>query len=168
MKLYYETVDADLNSTALHEAAYGLLRRALEKDWGYPEAKTEKNGAGKPFLPERPDLHISVSHTKGLVCCAVSERPVGVDCETYREVSLRAAERVCTKGELEYLRAEKTPCARFLTLWTLKESISKLRGVGLRESFKQYEITFEDGNPVCKGYTLHTQCVDGFFISAAE
>ena len=103
-----------------------------------------------------------------LVCCAVSEKPVGVDCEACREVSLRAAERVCTEGELGYLRAGKAPSARFLTLWTLKESISKLRGVGLRESFKQYEITFEDGNPVCKGYTLHTQRIGGFFVSAAE
>ena len=71
---------------------------------------------------------ISLSHTRGFVCCAVSQAPVGVDCERYRRVTEGAMRRVCTPAELADIAAAADPTARFLQYWTLKESISKKRG----------------------------------------
>ena len=167
MKLYYEKVDPALRGAQLHDAAYALLRRVLRTDWDVPEAEIAKAPGGKPYLVGET-LHISLSHTQGLVCCAVSEKTCGVDCEYPRAVSQSTMRRVCTEKELRDIFAADDPCARFMVYWTLKESISKKRGTGLRESFQQYEISFRDGQPVCDGYTLHTERPDGFFLSAAE
>ena len=71
-------------------------------------------------------------------------------------------------NELADIRAADDLCARFMEYWTLKESISKKRGVGLRESFKQYEITFQNGTPICDGHILYTERAAGFFLAAAE
>ena len=95
-------------------------------------------------------------------------RPCGVDCEHRRTVSESTMQRVCTEKELLDIREADDPGARFMEYWTLKESISKKRGVGLRESFKQYEITFRDGLPECAGHTLYTERIEGFFLTAAE
>ena len=167
MKIFYERVDIGLNSAALHDAAYALLRRVLRKAWNLQDIMIEKTPAGKPYLVGEA-LQVSISHTKGLVCCAVAESPVGVDCEYPRAVSGRVMRRVCTEREIRDIQAADDPQARFMQYWTLKEAISKKRGVGLRESFLQYEITFSNGQPVCAGHTLYMEQTDGFFVAAAE
>ena len=53
---------------------------------------------GKPRLRDFPDIHFSVSHTDGLVMCAVADRPVGCDVE--RIVPLEDEVRV-TIGSIE-------------------------------------------------------------------
>ena len=167
MKIYYEQVDPALHGIALHNAAYAFLRQVLRTDWSLQDVVIEKTSAGKPYLVGK-EIEISISHTKGLVCCAVSKKPVGVDCEYRRTVPIRTMERVCTEKELADILAADDPSARFTVYWTLKESISKQRGTGLKEPFKQYEITFQNGVAVCPGYTLHTSVVNGFFLAAAE
>ena len=167
MKIYVERVDPALKSAQLHEAAYALLRRVLRTDWGLPDVHIEKTPAGKPYIAGST-VHISISHTKGLVCCAAAQTPCGVDCEYTRTASENVMRRVCTEKELRDIHAAADPAARFMLYWTLKESISKKRGVGLTESFQQYEITFQNEKPVCEGHTLHIERMDGFFLAAAE
>lgn len=167
MKIYSKTVDAGLNSMQLHDAAYTFLREILREEWHLENSIIEKTAAGKPFLVGQ-DVHISISHTKGLVCCAVGETPVGIDCEHDRKVSEGVIRRVCTPREIEDIRAAEDPTAHFLMYWTLKESISKKRGVGLKESFLQYEIAFENDKPVCSGHKLYFEKRGGFFLAAAE
>lgn len=168
MRLYWKAVDAGLCAAELHDAAYSLLREALAADWNVSVAVIEKTPHGKPFLAGERMPHISVSHTKGLVCCAVSEKPVGVDCEYRRGVSEGVRQRVCTENELRDIRQAEDPEGRFLAYWTLKESISKKRGVGLGESFRAYEIRFEDEVPLCESHVLTFRNIDGFFVSTAE
>ena len=79
-----------------------------------------------------------------------------------------AAERVCTPAELRDIQSSPNPAARFLTYWTLKESISKCRGTGLSESFQNYEITFQNGMPHLNGYTLFFEQYGVHFLAAAE
>ena len=168
MRIYYEKTDDALRAGALHDAAYALLRRVLSEDFGVASADIRKTPEGKPYLADGR-VRFSLSHTKGLVCCAVSaDGEVGIDSERIRPVSLRAAERVCTERELRDIRASEDPESRFLVYWTLKESISKKRGVGLRENFRQYEILWDGEQPVCEGHKLQIQKTDGFLIAAAE
>lgn len=168
MRIYRKKVAADLRAEALHDAAYALLREALRADWNCPDAVIEKTALGKPYLRNREDLHISVSHTRGLVCCAVADHPVGVDCEYRRSVPERVLKRVCTPRELESISRTDDPETRALSLWTLKESISKKLGMGLKRSFRQYEIEWEETGPRCAGHGLHLETWEDFFIAAAE
>ena len=168
MKLYARTVEQDLPAAALHDAAYALLFDALRADWQIRASRVEKTALGRPYLPGADMPFISLSHTRGFVCCAVSQAPVGVDCERYRRVTEGAMRRVCTPEELADIAAAADPTARFLQYWTLKESISKKRGVGLSESFRAYAVRFEGERPVCPGHTLHFEMRGGFFLAAAE
>lgn len=168
MRIRYERVAPDLNAAALHDAAYALLRRLLREDFGLTNPDIRKTPEGKPYIAGS-DVKISLSHTKGLVCCAAARgKEIGIDCEYIRSVPERVKNRVCTPEEAEGIRTSGDPEMRFIQLWTLKESISKKRGVGLRESFRQYEIRFEDDCPVCGGHVLHLMQTDGFIIAAAE
>ena len=168
MKVYRKTVEAGLKASDLHDAAYTLLREVLRMDWNCPNAVIEKTVLGKPYIRGREDLFVSLSHTDGLVCCAVSARPVGVDCERRRSVPQRVLKRVCTPLELNAIPNAPDPEMRALALWTLKESLSKKRGVGMTESFQQYEIRFEDHVPHCTGHTLYLEPYGDFLIAAAE
>lgn len=168
MMLYARPVNRCLSAAALHDAAYALLFDMLRTDWGVSSPHIEKTALGKPYLSGVQMPHISLSHTRGLVCCAISKTPVGVDCERPRRVTQGAIQRVCTPAECADIRAAADPAARFLQYWTLKESISKKLGVGLSQSFQSYEIRFTDAGPVCTGHRLRlVQCGD-FFLAAAE
>ncbi len=103
---------------------------------------------GRPELAARPagtpDLRFNVSHTNGLVACAVTVgREVGVDVEhTGRRLVHDVAERFFSPREVADLRA--CPAADqpvvFFDYWTLKESYIKARGLGLALPLRQFSF----------------------------
>ncbi|HEY0954686.1 MAG TPA: 4'-phosphopantetheinyl transferase superfamily protein, partial [Roseateles sp.] len=79
--------------------------------------------------------HVSISHSAGVVACAASEVPVGIDIESLSRPRdhLALAEAVHGPAQREQLAA-LPPEARardFLRWWTLKEAWLKARGRGL-------------------------------------
>lgn len=100
--------------------AYILLARVVETEYGCALPRIDRTANGKPFFPDRPDIHFSLSHTGTHVLCAVSDCPVGVDVELVRTVRDGVPERVCTGDELKLFD--------FHDLWVLKESYIKLHG----------------------------------------
>ena len=102
------------------KAVYALLEYLVALEYGIPMPEVRKHSTGKPYFPERPDIHFSLSHTKTHVLCAVSDSPVGVDIETVRSIRPGVPERVCTPSELLIFD--------FFDLWVLKESFIKLSG----------------------------------------
>ena len=121
MRIYVSKLHNKNGSQAVRKLlAYGYNEMYGQK---MPEiAKTEK---GKPYFPERPDVHFSLSHTDTHVMCAIGESPVGCDIQTIRQVSDKIKYRTCTEKELEVFE--------FFQLWTLKESWIKLNGTLDRE-----------------------------------
>ncbi len=127
-----------------------LLRRALSAA-GVPEAEQAYAAGpfGKPYLPARPDVHFSLSHSGNRVLCAVADRPVGCDIQEMRPCSLRLAERWYTDAEQQRVFSQAGEDARlemFYRIWTLKESFIKCLGLGLSlplEAFSAYPA--EDG-----------------------
>ena len=115
MKLCYTVNKGDDSLTA-----YALLRTAFT-DWlGIDMPNIQKTPSGKPYFPDRPDIHFSISHTSSHVMCAISFFPVGVDVEAVRPIPEQLPARVCSPEELEEFD--------FFELWTLKESFIKLSG----------------------------------------
>lgn len=80
-------------------------------------------------------LSVSLAHTAGMVVCAVSKRPVGIDVEACRrKVRLDAlAERYFSASECAYLQhlASWQRVEAFFLLWTLKEAYLKAHGRGI-------------------------------------
>lgn len=135
-------------------AAHALLRRALSTCG--PESPQawmfETSGHGKPQLVQRqagwPPLVFSLSHTDGLVACAVAHgTDVGVDVERMRDraTASQIAPRYFAPIEVQQLEAcsadEYEP--RFIEFWTLKESYMKAVGVGLHHPLHSFAFEFE-------------------------
>lgn len=120
--------------------SYLLLRYSLIKDHGFDKVpEFVFNEYTKPFLKERPDIFFSMSHAHGAVICAVEKgSSIGADIQDVRKISLNAAKKFCTSGELEALSAMKDESLRIrelCRLWSMKESYSKKTGKGFSEGF---------------------------------
>ena len=97
------------------------------------------NAHGRPEILDRPpgvpDLRFNISHTDGLIACAVTiGREVGVDVEHIgRHLTHDVAGRHFAPGEVADLRRlpEAEQPKVFFDYWTLKESYIKARGFGL-------------------------------------
>ena len=97
-----------------------LLAFALEETLGGREPLSlAKDAGGRPFLPERPGLFLSLSHTAGAAVLALSDAPVGVDVERLRAIPPRLGRRV----------GAETPEA-FWRQWTAAEAEAKRTGRG--------------------------------------
>ena len=133
--------------------AHALLRRVLSlydprpaRSWAF-----EVDGAGRPRLSNAPDdwkLDFNLSHTDGLVACAVTlSGRVGIDVEVLdaeRDLD-RVAKRVLGEREQSWwhdLAPEDRPVG-FLELWTLKEAHFKACSKGVRWPFSSLEFVIE-------------------------
>jgi 4'-phosphopantetheinyl transferase len=92
-----------------------------------------------------PALVFNLSHTRGLVACAVTvAREVGVDVEfTGRDITHDIPGRFFAPDEVRDLRrlpaAEQRPA--FFDYWTLKEAYIKARGLGLAIPLHHFAFT---------------------------
>ncbi len=123
---------------AAYVAAHALLRLMLsEALGGDPRAWAFETGpTGKPALAavhRRPRLHFNISHTRGLVACAIAGVPVGVDVEASDgDVPPAVAARFAPGERAMLAKAEGLEYRSiFFRLWTLKEAYLKATGEGL-------------------------------------
>jgi 4'-phosphopantetheinyl transferase len=106
---------------------------------------------GKPHLPHHGRVRFNLSHTTGLIACAIArDREVGIDAEQASRAvdELALAERFFAPVEAADVRA--TPPAgrraRFFEYWTLKESYVKALGAGL--SLPLESFSFHPDEPI--------------------
>ena len=111
---------------------------------------------GKPWLPDRPGLHFSLSHSGELVLCSLSDAELGCDVETPRRVNAALVRRFFHPDEQRWLFSlpQGEQDAAFLRLWTLKESYVKAIGLGLSLPLDAFCVL-----PEGEGYAL-TQRTD--------
>ena len=119
MKLYCSPC-GDLGGSA---AVYALLGTAFRQEYGYDLPGIAKTSNGKPYFPDKPGIHFSLSHARTHVFCGLSGAPIGVDIESPRLISERAKDFFCSPEELRFFDP--------LDLWVLKESYVKLLGATL-------------------------------------
>lgn len=142
----YIPSDSVQNRTIEHRLGRKLLEYGLKKEFGRSYIVTEEANH-KPFLLEAPHIDFNISHTMGLVVCAIGNRDIGIDAELIRPFEERLLRRVCSKKEQDYvlevddiqIREE-----RFFRLWTLKESFVKAIGRGIAFSLKDISFTIEE------------------------
>lgn len=82
-----------------------FIRLIADKNLGIQseKLKIEKNEYGKPFFTDFPNIHYNISHTKGLIVCAISEDSIGIDVERISNFNRRIPNRFFTKNEQEYI-----------------------------------------------------------------
>lgn len=122
-----------LLARALVRSTLSRYRDVSPQDWRFVA-----NTHGKPQLIDRQGtgLAFNLSHTKGLLACAVTAgQAVGVDveCTDRRNRVTDVAARFFSSRECQTLSqlSPEQQHDRFFAYWTLKESYIKARGLGL-------------------------------------
>ncbi|HEY7789507.1 MAG TPA: 4'-phosphopantetheinyl transferase superfamily protein [Vicinamibacterales bacterium] len=125
---------------AAHALARGLLARALE--CRPIDLAFRATAHGRPELAGEAAWRFNLSHTRGLVTCAlVQRRDIGVDveCRDRAEDHVDLARRFFAPEEADAI--EQAPPAErralFLEYWTLKEAYLKAVGAGLAHSLRR-------------------------------
>lgn len=150
-------------------AADYLCRKAVSEFSGIPEKNIiiKRTATGKPYA-ENAQAEFSVTHSKELVACAVSENEIGIDAEKIRNVNFRAAARFATEEEIAYIGEN---IVRFFEIWTLKEAYFKCIGTGLGSDIKNVSFRIENGSIECseEGFKCSFYpLTDGYCCSICE
>ena len=118
-------------------AVYELLRRGLGEMFGIEEPPSFcYMDGGKPVVAGHPEVHFSLSHCPVAALCAIGSSPVGADVERIRPFRKELAERVLSAAEMERVAGSLRPDVEFTRLWTMKESLLKLTGEGIRRELR--------------------------------
>ncbi len=131
----------------------GVLRRLMSSI--QPEALSspiDVDSKGRPFWRKDGELSkwdFNLSHSENWLAVAfVFQGRVGVDVQvreakTFREM-IRLAHRICHAQELKYLEGltDATEQLDFLyRVWTCKEAMTKLDGIGLQRGFATLDLS---------------------------
>lgn len=114
-------------------------------DWRFDKGEKDKPEIVNPPLP----LRFNISHTKGLIICAVTlEDDIGCDVEntTRSNDVLAIANRYFSAIETTELFSlpKEQQRHRFFDYWTLKESYIKAWGLGLAIPLKDFSFNITD------------------------
>lgn len=123
-------------------AAYSLLAEMLEYHFGISikDVHIALNEYGKPFIADK-NVFFNLSHSTGIVVCAVSNENIGVDVELIREAKPLIINKCFTARESESVITPRD----FYRLWTLKEAYFKYIGTGINRSMADIEFVFDSG-----------------------
>jgi len=118
------------------------------KDWRFDKGEKDKPEIVNPPLP----LRFNLSHTKGLIICAVTlTDDIGCDVEntTRSNDVLAIANRYFSAIETKELfsLSKEQQRHRFFDYWTLKESYIKAWGLGLAIPLKDFSFIIDNTEP---------------------
>jgi 4'-phosphopantetheinyl transferase len=133
----------------IFSAAHALLRAALIARLGDWQGGFRVDDFGKPELEPlaaTPPLRFNLTHTRGLVACALVDGcDIGIDAEQMdpSRPLLDLAEHYFAGTEIAQLRATDGAARAnsFYRFWTLKEAIIKAIGEGLSLPLKRFAFT---------------------------
>ena len=155
-----------------------LLRCALRMEYGLTDLPRIGFGEkGKPFFPDRPELHFNLSHCWTSVACALDKAPVGVDVQELRPLRregqrLPSVCRILSASERAWVEAGETADEqdrRFTAVWTCKEAFGKAAGAGFLYDLRSTDFRPSPGTwPQYGRLFKHLQWDDTFLTLCAE
>ena len=139
-----------LASRSLLRVVLGRLTGVDPREWRFGSSAT-----GRPTILEPAELRgalwFSLSHTEGVVGCAVAtHEEIGLDLElASREIDgVQLAARFFSEAEASTLASMPVVdrASEFLKLWTLKESYFKARGLGIAAGLERVRFSIVGGD----------------------
>lgn len=150
--VFYTIINASARRSEQHEAAYKLLEKSLKIMYGISDPVIEKKENGKPFITNYPNIYFNLSHCTGLMVCGISGGEIGVDAELIRTYSGKAAKRIFSESERNFVLHGLDKEKNFFRIWTLKEALGKALGTGISSDLSRHEFAFHDGVPMCSSF----------------
>jgi len=107
------------------------------------------NEHDKPFMQNTLGQRIegvdfNISHCKNAIAVALSDRPLGVDVESFRHAEGALLRRTMNPEEQAEVLAATDPAEAFTRFWTRKEAVLKLRGTGLVDNLHEVLTNLEN------------------------
>ena len=107
------------------------------------------NEHDKPFMQNVLGKRIegvdfSISHCKNAIAVALSDRPLGVDVESFRRAEDALLRRTMNPDEQAEVCTAADPAEAFTRFWTRKEAVLKLRGTGLVDNLHEVLTNLEN------------------------
>lgn len=115
---------------------YLMLQYGLRECFGITSFEIAFGKYGKPYLPEYPQAHFSISHCDVGCAVTISNHSVGVDIQDVRPFSWNVAKRVCCQRELDELMNCSEREQLFAKIWAMKECYGKMIGTGILYEFQ--------------------------------
>ncbi len=140
-----------------HRLCYDLLYKMLKEYFDLDEPEILKTDKGKPYI-NVPGVHFSISHTNGLVACAISDKPIGIDAEKMLNRDKRheeIAKRFFTDKEFAAFEESQDKTLAFYKAWCGKEATIKKLGETMAllrkidTTMEIFEYIFEDDYIIC-------------------
>lgn len=113
-----------------------LVRMQLSKLTGMPNGSLlfQHTADGKPMFLSDPQYHFSLSHTRNMILCGISnEGPLGIDTEALdKTLPINDMYPALHPAERDYIDHTAIPDRhlRFYQIWTQKEAYVKFSGSG--------------------------------------
>ncbi|HMT78302.1 MAG: 4-phosphopantetheinyl transferase family protein [Saprospiraceae bacterium] len=133
---------------------------------------------GKPYLSNRNEK-ISISHSKSMLIVSIGSMDHGVDLEWIDERIIRLASKFCNEAENK-IPEEIDPVFWFTLIWSCKEALYKVDGLGQLEFRSQLAVhftrdSFHQGwgrgkvrrNNVDVYFRLYFEKINGFVVTWA-
>lgn len=113
--------------------SYLMLADLLHSGFGLTDYCIGIGEHGKPYLADHPDIHFNISHCTKAIAVAVSDRPVGIDVESFRHFNEGLLDKSMNPTEKAEILASEAPLEAFAAYWTRKEAVFKLLGTGITD-----------------------------------
>ena len=171
--------DAFLLGRALVRTSLSHYADVTPREWVFAVGDHGRPFVAEPRLSAR--LHFNLSHTRGLVACAVSAGPhIGVDVEQMDRrldpMALSAATFAAPENEAVQSSPEDHRRETFFRIWTLKEAYIKALGVGLSLPLDSFwfdlgpppRLHVTEGRPADDWQFFEQQATPGHWLALAH
>lgn len=121
-----------------------LAVRMLLQHIGYSDFDLYYDAFGKPHLKDK--TFISISHSHGFSCIAISDENIGIDLEILKEKTLKIAPRYMDITHLHQL-SEKEQLIKATIIWGIKESVFKIKnevGISFIDHIFEEPFSYQD------------------------
>ncbi|MGI5962753.1 MAG: 4'-phosphopantetheinyl transferase family protein [Lawsonibacter sp.] len=130
------------------DLSHQLLRQAAQRYSGLPSISFSHVGTnpwGKPFFPDAPNLHFSISHSGTWWVCGFADAPLGLDIQLHQTSFdlKKLAQRFFHPLEVHWLTQRNSQS--FFDLWCAKESWVKFTGRGFFLDPSEFSVVSPQG-----------------------
>ncbi|MBU6214355.1 4'-phosphopantetheinyl transferase superfamily protein [Patescibacteria group bacterium] len=158
---FVEDRNAYITAHALLRFAMSHRSRVLPEDWIF-----RTSPSGKPEQINLPgQMYFNISHTRGMVCCALSSTSVGVDIENIDALSnFGNLDPLFNKEEINEVSClpERDRNFRFIIYWTLRESLLKGTGEGIGGISRDFSFFVSDNKEIFLKEARHPSLLNGW------
>lgn len=120
---------------------------------------------GKPYLKDNP-IFFNISHSKNIVAVGINEKfNIGIDVEKIGDVDKDIINILYSDIEKEKYKESLLDKKTYYKTWVMKESYSKMLGLGLYFDFNSISLELEKDMTKVEEYYIHSYIINDYYFA---